>query len=139
MNYDPNQPPPPAPPPAGAPGGHQGAPGTAVGGFVCSLVGMILAVIGVCFFIGGPLAAIGLVLSFVGRNHANREGRPTGLATAGVVMGIIGVLAGLIWLAVVLTSDDSDVSFDFDSSVLVPLALAGPMLRERLRRDGGRA
>jgi uncharacterized membrane protein YedE/YeeE len=148
MNHDPNQPPPPAQPPpppvapqpmGAAPGGGQGAPGTAVGGFVCSLVGMILAVIGVCFFIGGPLAAIGLVLSFVGRNHANREGRPSGLATAGIVMGIIGVVAGLIWLAIVLGSDDSDVSFDFDSSVVLPLTVAGSMLRERLLPRGGRA
>lgn len=122
----------------GTPGGHQGPPGMAVGGFVCSLVGMILAVIGVCFFIGGPLAAIGLVLSFIGRKRARETGAPQGLATAGIVLGIIGVLAGLIWLVVALTADDSDVEFDFDTSVLVPLALAGPMLRERLRRHGGR-
>ena len=132
----PAQPPPPpvAPPPAGGQHGNQGAPGTAVGGFVCSLVGMILAVIGVCFFIGGPLAAIGLVLSFVGRKHARREGRPEGLATAGLVMGIIGVIAGLIWLAIVLGSDDNDISFDFDTSVIAPLAVAGTMLRAKLSR-----
>lgn len=101
----------------------------AVGGFVCSLVGMILALIGVCFFIGLPLAAIGLVLSIVGRNHARERGAPTGLATAGLVMGIIGVLAGLAWLAVALTSDSSDVDFDFDTSVVVPLMLVGSRLR----------
>jgi len=105
---------------------------------VCSLVGMILAVIGICFFIGGPLAAVGLVLSIVGRNHARERGAPMGLATAGVVMGIIGVIAGLAWLAVALSSDSSDVDFDFDTSVVVPLMLVGTMLRmPALRRDGG--
>ena len=99
---------------------------------------MILAVIGICFFIGGPLAIVGLVLSIVGRNHANREGRPVGLATAGLVMGIIGILAAIAWTVVAATSDDSDVDFDFDTSVITPLVLAGPMLRAKLRPRGGR-
>jgi hypothetical protein len=141
VNYDPNQPPPPAPPgppPPGGAAGNQGSPGTAVGGFVCSLVGMILAIIGICFFIGGPLAVIGLVLSFVGRNHARDRGGSTGLATAGIVMGIIGILAALAWTAVAVTSDDSDVDFDFDTSVVLPATIALARLRTAtLRRGGG--
>jgi hypothetical protein len=141
VNYDPNQPPPPAPPgpPPGGAAGNQGSPGTAVGGFVCSLVGMILAIIGICFFIGGPLAVIGLVLSLVGRNHARDRGGSTGLATAGIVMGIIGILAALAWTAVAVTSDDSDVDFDFETSVVLPVTFALTRLQTAtLRRDGGR-
>ncbi|HEX6116562.1 MAG TPA: hypothetical protein VFY99_05635 [Solirubrobacterales bacterium] len=101
---------------------------------------MILALIGICFFIGGPLAAIGLVLSIVGRNQANQRGKPSGLATAGIVMGVIGVIAGLAWLAVAIFSDSSDVDFDFDTSVVAaPLMLAAARNRlPALRRDGGR-
>ena len=111
----------------------------AVGGFVCSLVGMILAIIGICFFIGLPLAVVGLVLSIVGRNHARDRGAPMGLATAGIVMGVIGIIAGLAWTAVAITADDSDVDFDFDTSVVMPLTLAWAMLRmpPALRRHGG--
>jgi hypothetical protein len=97
---------------------------------------MILAVIGVCFFIGLPLAAIGLVLAFIGRKRAQETGAPMGLATAGVVMGIIGVIAGLIWLIIVIAADGSDITYDFDTSAIAPFALAGSMLRTKLRRDG---
>ena len=113
----------------------------AVGGFVCSLVGMILAVIGVCFFIGGPLAAVGLVLSIVGRNHARERGAPTGLATAGFVMGIIGVLAGLLWLVdrarPPTTATSRSTSIPPSSSLPLMLASARHRL-PALRRDGGR-
>jgi hypothetical protein len=100
---------------------------------------MILAVIGVCFFIGGPLALVGLILAFVGRKTAREQGRPEGLATAGIVMGIIGVIAGIIWLVIVLASDDSDIAFDIDSSVIAPLAFAGSLLRAKLGPHGGRS
>lgn len=122
-----------------APGGPK-APGMAVGGFVCSLVGMILAVIGICFFIGGPLALIGLILSIIGRRQANEAGAPSGLATAGVIMGIIGVLAGIIWTIVAATADNSDVDFDFDTSfVALPFMLGAARTRlERLGRSAGR-
>ena len=101
---------------------------------------MILAIIGVCFFIGGPLAVVGLVLSIVGRNHARDRGAPMGLATAGLVMGIIGIIAALAWTAVAVTSDDSDVDFDFETSfVVVPLMLASARKRlPALRHGGGR-
>jgi hypothetical protein len=91
---------------------------------------MILAVIGVCFFIGGPLALIGLVLAFIGRKRAHETGAPTGLATAGVVMGIIGVIAGILWLIVVLASDDSDITFDFETSVVLPLTVGLARIRQ---------
>ncbi len=108
----------------------------AVAGFVCGLVGMILAVIGVCFFIGGPLAIVGVVLSVVGRNQARERGAPQGLATAGLVTGIIGTIAGLIWLIVAITADDSDFDsdFDFDTSIALPLMFVGAKLSRLTRR-----
>jgi hypothetical protein len=140
MGTPPQAPPPPPPAPGGVPP-KQGAPGMAVAGFVCSLIGMILAIIGICFFIGGPLAIIGLILAIVGRNHARSTGAPEGLATAGIVMGVIGIIAAIAWTIVAVTSDSSDVDFDFDTSgVALPflLARARRLVPVGARRDGGR-
>lgn len=58
-----------------------GASGIGVAGFVLSLLGVSL---------------IGLILSWVGLAQANREGRPTGLCVAGIIIGILGMILGVV-------------------------------------------
>ncbi len=65
----------------------------AVSGFVCSLVGM---------FILGFLCILGLVLCSKALKEAKQTGAPTGLATAGFVLGIIGTCGWV--LGVILLS-----------------------------------
>ena len=60
--------------------------GLAIAGFVCSLVSIF------CF--GIILGIIGIVLS----NMAKSKGYTGGLATAGIVMGIIGLVGAIIVL-----------------------------------------
>jgi len=67
--------------------------GLSVAGFVVSLV--------TCFVFGfwGISGIVGIVLSAVGRSQAVREGGKTGMATAGIVIGIINVALSWIMLA----------------------------------------
>ena len=64
------------------PASAAGAPGIGIAGFICSLLGILLFV----------LSLIGLILSWVGYRQAVREGRPTGLCMAGVIIGVVWML-----------------------------------------------
>lgn len=72
------------------------ANGLSIAGFVISLVS--------CFLVAlyGIAGLVGLILSAVGRSQAVREGGKTGLATAGIVLGIISVACGL-YTAIVMS------------------------------------
>jgi hypothetical protein len=94
-------PPPPggmAPPPGyGAPGMATGykpkpsTPGIAVAGFIMSLVGFFVFAIVLC--------PIGWILSAKGRKQAKAIGAPTGLATAGIWIGVIGTILAVLGIA----------------------------------------
>lgn len=64
--------------------------GFQIAGFVVSLV--------TCFIFGfyGLSGVVGIVLSAVGRSKAKEVGGATGLGTAGIVLGIISAIGGLI-------------------------------------------
>ena len=69
--------------------------GMSIAGFVVSLV--------TCFIFGfyGLSGIVGIVLSAVGRKQAVENGQKTGLATAGIVLGIISCIGGFVsamWL-----------------------------------------
>lgn len=68
--------------------------GLSIAGFVISLA--------TCFFFGfyGISGIVGIILSAVGRSQAVENGGKTGLATAGIVIGIINTLLCWIMLAV---------------------------------------
>ena len=98
-------------PPGGYPGPgyyQQQAPqqaqsnGMGTAGFVCGLIGLIFSFIPLIGVIAWPLVIIGIVLSAVGMNYAN-QGRASnkGLATAGLVVSVIGLAICIIWIAAV--------------------------------------
>lgn len=68
---------------------------SAVSGFVCSLVGM---------FIFGFLCIVGMILSKKALNEAKQTGAPTGLATAGFVLGIIGTCGWIVGVLLISSS-----------------------------------
>ena len=131
----PPQPPPPAQPPPAAPQ-QQGNPGMAVAGFVVGLIGLLTF----WFTFGGlVISIVGLVLSIVGRRQAIERGAPTGLATAGLVCSIVGIVAGLIFtiliIAILEDADDEldelneqlqSTTFDFN------LVIGALMLRDKI-------
>ena len=64
--------------------------GMSIAGFVVSLV--------TCFIFGfyGLSGIVGIVLSAIGRKQAVDNGQKTGLATAGIVLGIISTIGGFV-------------------------------------------
>lgn len=67
--------------------------GKIIAGFVMGIVGIVLGILsGIFSIIGLPVAVVGLVLSIMGGKQAKAAGQPSGLATAGLVLGIIAVV-----------------------------------------------
>lgn len=64
--------------------------GLSIAGFIVSLV--------TCFIFGfyGLTGIVGITLSAIGRKQAVENGQKTGLATAGIVLGIISAVGGFI-------------------------------------------
>ena len=62
--------------------------GLSIAGFIVSIASLFLGLFGIT-------GLVGVVLSAVGRSQAVKEGGKTGLATAGIIIGIIG--AGYCW------------------------------------------
>lgn len=72
--------------------------GLTIAGFVCSIVGLVLSWFGTYFSIAAlPVSIVGLVLSVVGGKKLRAENGSTGLATAGMVVGIIAVVFSAIF------------------------------------------
>ena len=67
-------------------------PGIGVAGFICSLVGFGVPLLGV----------LGLILSIAGRREAERLGMAKGLSATGIVIGVISTLFGLLVLVALL-------------------------------------
>lgn len=67
--------------------------GQAVTGMVLGIVGIVFGLLSGWFsIIGLPIAIIGLVLSCVGGKKLKAAGQPSGIATAGLVLGIIATV-----------------------------------------------
>lgn len=67
----------------------------AVAALVLGIIGTIL-----CWFpavlLGVPLALVGLILGILARKNAQETQQPTGMATAGLVMSIVGLTLGIL-------------------------------------------
>lgn len=63
--------------------------GLSIAGFCVSLISL--------FILGlyGVTGSIGLVLSCIGLSEAKRTGDKTGLAVAGIIIGIVSIIAGV--------------------------------------------
>lgn len=66
--------------------------GLSIAGFVVACASMLIDLFGV-------VGLVGLVLSAIGRSQAKHDGGKTGLATAGIVLGVIGVIWGIAKIA----------------------------------------
>lgn len=65
----------------------------AVAGMVLGIIGIVFGILSGWFSILGlPVAITGLVLSCVGGKKLKTAGQPSGIATAGLVLGIIATV-----------------------------------------------
>lgn len=75
--------------------------GKAIAGLVLGIVAIVLSFLGgwLSWFsiIALPIAIVGLVLSIVGGKQLKAAGEPAGIATAGLVIGIIAVVLTAIF------------------------------------------
>ena len=71
--------------------------GLAITGFVLSLVGCVLSFLsGVFSIVALPVSIVGLVLAVIGGKKLRENDQPHGLATAGLVLGIIATVLSAI-------------------------------------------
>ncbi len=72
--------------------------GLTIAGFIVSLCGLVLSFLGSVFSIVAlPVAIVGLILAVVGGKKIKATGEKSGLATAGLVIGIIAVVLSAIF------------------------------------------
>lgn len=67
--------------------------GQAIAGLVLGIVGIVFSFFGTIFSILAlPISVVGLVLAVMGGKKLKAAGQPAGIATAGLVLGIIAVV-----------------------------------------------
>ncbi len=72
--------------------------GQATAGLVLGIVGLVFSFLGTWFsVIALPISIVGLVLSVMGGKKLKAYGQPAGIATAGLVLGIIAVVFSAIF------------------------------------------
>jgi len=70
-----------------------------VAALVLGIIGLLFSLFPGLFLVALPFAVLALVLGIVGRKSATTNGQPTGIATAGLVLGIIAlVFAVIMWV-----------------------------------------
>jgi len=62
------------------------------------VLGIITLVVGSYLWFGLATAIIGLILGINGKKKAREAGAPTGTATAGIVMSIIGLILSIVFV-----------------------------------------
>lgn len=71
--------------------------GQSIAGFVLALVGLVLSFLGTIFsIIALPVSIVGLILAVIGGKKYKEKGEKNGLATAGLILGIIAVAISAI-------------------------------------------
>lgn len=91
--------------------------GMAVAALVCGIVGLVLALIPILFFVGWGLGITAFVLGLVSRRRASRDpkiGRKA-MATWGVALGVLSFLMGCVGYAIL---DDAFNDLDEDLSCI---------------------
>lgn len=67
--------------------------GKAIAGLVLGIVGIVFALLGTWFSVVSlPVSIVGLVMSVLGGKSLKEANQPAGMATAGLVLGIIAVV-----------------------------------------------
>lgn len=72
----------------------------AVAALVLGIVGTLFSLNWLTVWVGGPAAIVAIVLGILARKQNVAAGKPTGMATAGLVLGIVGTAIAVLIFAV---------------------------------------
>lgn len=123
--------PPQAPPPAPVQPQPQGTPGIAVAAFVCGLIGLFSS----WLVFGVILSVLGIIFGVIGKRQADeRGGQGSGLALAGLIMGVIGVviLIALIIIGATIVNETEDALDDITFTTTTSFVVGAWLLRDRV-------
>ena len=77
--------------------------GLATAAMVLGIVGLVFSVAGCTWFLGIPLDVLAIVFGAVGISKVNSgEGGGEGMAKAGLICGIIGIVAVITWFIIAM-------------------------------------
>ncbi len=100
----------------------------AVAALVLGIVSLVFTIIPGLQFIGAIVGLIGIILGVLGRKKAKADNQPTGTATAGFVMSIIGtVLSAIMYIACVIMVTQGAKALEKE--------LGDPKFQEKLKQE----
>jgi hypothetical protein len=70
-----------------------------VAALILGIVATILSLSVVLFYAAIPVGLVAIVIGVLARKRAMNAGQPTGAATAGLALGVVGVILGLVLYA----------------------------------------
>lgn len=108
------------PPPPGQPMPAKGTNGLATAGFVLGLLALLGAWIPVLNFLGIILGVVGAILAGVGLAKSQRVAAGKGLAIAGLIMSLLGILIAIVINVAFVGAVDSAVDDVTDTTVETP-------------------
>jgi hypothetical protein len=110
-------------PPQQAPAQPSNGLGTA--GFVVGIIGLVFSFIPIIGVIAWPLVILGIIFSAIGFTRASK-GRATnkGLAIAGLVVSIVGLVMCILWVAVLNKAAD-DVEQEANREAVIVYEVSG--------------
>jgi hypothetical protein len=68
-----------------------------VASLVLGIIGLVFAIMPWTFWLAFPLTILAVILGAIGRRSAATNNLPRGKATAGLVLGIVGLGIGIAW------------------------------------------
>lgn len=102
-----------------------------VAALVLGIFGTVLSLVPYVFYAGLALSTLALVLGVVARKSAIQRARPSGTATAGLVLGVVGLAVGLTMWAVCYqaTRGTEHAIEDFQKK------MTDPAVQKRIQKD----
>lgn len=108
------------PPPTPQPAAPEAGNGLATAGFVLGLLGFLGSFIPVVNILGIGLGVVGAILALVGLSKAKKLGKGKGLAMAGLILGVLALIIGIVINVAFVNAVDNAVEEVTSTSVEAP-------------------
>lgn len=95
-----------------APGSGSATPGVAIAALICGLIGLCAGLVPVLGYLGIPLMIAGIVCGIIGMSKSRQGQGGRGMAIAGLVTGVLGIVAVALWTVILIAASDSSINTD---------------------------